>query len=136
MTSQAPPPPTGILHVALTATDAEASARWYGEVLGCRRVTTVDHQGGYGIVLATADERVWLVLHQHTRNDGSRFDEARTGLDHVCLQVDGRQALQAWAAWLDALGVDHDPVRFLEQFDMWVLVFRDPDGIPLELITY
>lgn len=131
-----PPPLAGILHVALTVTDAEASTAWYERVLRCRRVTTVEHEGGFGVVLATADERVWLVLHEHAANDGRRFDETRTGLDHVCFQVEGRPALETWATWLDALEVPFDPIRHLDQFGMWVLVFRDPDGIPLELITY
>ena len=136
MADHEPPPLAGILHVALTVTDGEASAAWYERVLRCRRVTTVHHEGGYGIVLTTPEERVWLVLHEHGGNDGQRFDETRTGLDHVCFQVDGRAAPAAWADWLDAQGVTYDPVRHLDQFGMWVLVLRDPDDIPLELITY
>lgn len=127
---------TSILHIALTVTEAEASAKWYERVLGLRRVMTVPHEGGFGIVMCTPDERVWTVLHHHDGNDGQPFSETRTGLDHVCFQVDGPSELEAWQHWLTEQGVKQEPITYLADFNMSALVFRDPDNIQLELITY
>ena len=62
------------------------------------------------------------------------FDERRTGLDHMSFAVAARADLDAWASWLDSLGVENsgvtdtdDPVPYS------VVVFRDPDNIQLEL---
>ena len=64
-----------------------------------------------------------------------RFDERRTGLDHMSFAVAGRADLQTWARWLDSLGVENsgvvdtgNPVPYS------VVVFRDLDHIQLELI--
>lgn len=135
MDAAAPPPFARIPHIALTVTDAPAAVAWYERVLGCRQVATVPHDGGYGVVLAAPGDRARLVLHHHDGSDGAAFDETRTGLDHVSLEVADVDALKLWADRLAALGVDHDPPRHLEQFGKWVVVLRDPDGIPLELIT-
>ena len=134
-------PPTapalhGIAHVALTVRDVESSQEWYERVLGLEHVITVPHVGGEGVVLADVDRRVWWALHRHDGQDGARFTERRTGLDHVGLLVDSTATLQAWVSWLGQLGVEHDGITDLPDFGMQALVFRDPDGIPLELVAY
>ncbi len=72
-------------------------------------------------------------LHAHASNPGEGFDETRTGLDHLSFLVPGRTELTAWAAHLDALGVEHEPV--VDAGYGSVLVFRDPGGIQLELFA-
>jgi LPS sulfotransferase NodH len=57
-------------------------------------------------------------------------------LDHLCFQVESYQQLTVWRDWLAAQGVEHTPITYLDQFDMSVLVFRDPDNLQLELVTY
>jgi glyoxylase I family protein len=131
-----PPSLASIVHVALTVADLDRSVRWYETVLGVEQVVTVPHEGGEGVVLATPDRAVWLALHRHDGNDGARFSEVRTGLDHVALLVSGPDELQRWATWFGACGVGHDGVRPLPDFGMAALVVRDPDGIPLELLAY
>jgi catechol 2,3-dioxygenase-like lactoylglutathione lyase family enzyme len=62
------------------------------------------------------------------------FDEARIGLDHLSLQVDSRQALEQAIATFDANGVSHGEIKDLgEGSGIYVLAFRDPDNIQLEL---
>ena len=53
----------------------------------------------------------------------------------MSVAVAGRADLDAWAGWLDGLGIENsgvvdtaDPVPYS------VVVFRDPDNIQLELI--
>lgn len=125
-----------IAHVALTVTDLARSQEWYERVLGLEHVVTVPHQGGEGIVMADPDRRVWWAVHRHEGQDGAAFSEKRTGLDHVGLLVDTPATLAAWAAWLEAQDVGHDGITDLPEFGMQALVFRDPDGIPLELLAY
>ena len=76
------------------------------------------------------DTGLFLGLHEHEHNDGRRFDETRTGLDHVSIAVPDRAALQAWQATLAAKGVTHSPIS--DQPWGSVVVFRDPDNIQLE----
>lgn len=134
------PAVTGYHHFAPTVSDVEASAQWYERVFGMTRVpVTFPHhggeKGGYAVVLAEPRSGIVLGLHHHDTNPGQLFDERRTGLDHMSFAVAGRADLDAWASWLDGLGVENsgvvdtgDPVPYS------VVVFRDPDNIQLELI--
>lgn len=132
---------SGVHHVSLTVTDLPASIEWYQRVFRTQRLdVTIPHYGreetGYSVLLPEPRTGLIFGLHTNTGNRGEPFDEARTGLDHVSFGVSGRAALEAWAAWLDELGVEHtglvdevDPIRYS------TVVFRDPDNIQLELIA-
>ncbi|BBY79497.1 VOC family protein [Mycolicibacterium pulveris] len=141
MTESAAPAITGIHHISITVTDLEASLAWYQRLLGADRLPVkFPHYGredtGYAELLV--DQRSGLVigLHTNTGNTGERFDEARTGLDHVGLNVASREDLQAWTAWLDELGIEHSGIRTEDTpFPFSTVVFRDPDNIQLELFT-
>jgi catechol 2,3-dioxygenase-like lactoylglutathione lyase family enzyme len=134
------PAVAGYHHFAPTVSDTEASARWYERVFGMTRVPVAfPHHGteseGYAVVLAEPRSGIVLGLHHHDANPGQSFDERRTGLDHMSFAVADRADLDAWARWLDSLGVENsgvvdtdDPVPYS------VVVFRDPDNIQLELI--
>jgi glyoxylase I family protein len=136
METEKAPPLHSIAHVALTVVDPARSQTWYEGVMGLEYVMTVPHEGGEGIVLADPDRRVWWAIHRHDGQDGERFSEKRTGLDHVGLLVDSTESLAAWSQWLDAHGVEHHGIADLPDFGMQALVFRDPDGTPLELLAY
>lgn len=62
-----------------------------------------------------------------------RFDEDRVGMDHVSFLVDGRDALDAAASTLDGLNVKHGGVKDIGAG--FILEFRDPDNIALELFA-
>jgi glyoxylase I family protein len=73
-------------------------------------------------------------LHHHQANPGQPFQESRTGLDHISFGVADRADLDAWARWLDELGVEHSGVIDTDNpLPYSVLVFRDPGNIQLEL---
>jgi len=134
------PAVTGYHHFAPTVSDVEASAQWYERVFGMTRVPVAfphhgGEKGGYAVVLTEPRSGIALGLHHHDGNPGQLFDERRTGLDHMSFAVSGRADLDAWASWLDSLGIENsgvvdtdDPVPYS------VVVFRDPDNIQLELI--
>jgi hypothetical protein len=57
----------------------------------------------------TADSRLGPGLragHASRGNPGQPFDESCTGLDHMSFGVAGRADLDAWACWLDSIGVE------------------------------
>ena len=128
----------GLHHIGLTVSDIEASEVWYTRVLGLTRAFVEPHHGGetgYAVVLHRPGSSLFLGLDKHHANQGERFDECRTGLDHVALHVADRSELDAWMEHFDTLGVEHSGIaEFSEPFPFAVLVFRDPDNIQLELI--
>jgi catechol 2,3-dioxygenase-like lactoylglutathione lyase family enzyme len=128
----------GLHHSGLTVTDIEASEAWYTRVLGLIRAFVEPHHGGgtgYAVVLHRPGSSLFLGLDKHEANLGERFDESRTGLDHVAFHVAERSQLDAWVEHFDRLGVRHSGItEFSQPFPFAVLVFRDPDNIQLELI--
>lgn len=139
-TTTGAPPLAGIHHVGLTVTDVDRSEAWYGKVLGWSRQFVEPHhessEEGYAVVLGHPDHGFNVGLDHHPGNDGGGFDPRRTGLDHLCFAVPDAAALEAWAAHLDAIGVEHSGIYPLEGMPISILTFDDPDGIQLELILY
>ncbi|MEV6072558.1 VOC family protein [Nocardia sp. NPDC052001] len=62
-----------------------------------------------------------------------RFDENRVGLDHLAFSVSSLAELKAAAAHLDACGVPHEDIKDIGV--SYILEFRDPDNIALELVA-
>ncbi len=127
----------GIHHIGLTVPDIEASEAWYVRVLGLTRAFVEPHNGGtgYAVVLHRPGSPLFLGLDKHEANQGERFDECRTGLDHVAFHVADRAELDAWVDHFDRQGVQHSGIaEFTEPFPFAVVVFLDPDNVQLELI--
>ena len=131
---------TGIHHFSPTVSDIEASAAWYGQVFSMIRVP-IDfahhdrEDTGYAVMLIEPNSGLGIGLHHHTANQGETFDEAHTGLDHIGFKVATHEALDAWVAKLDGLGIEHSGIRDItEPVPFSTLVFRDPDNIQLEFI--
>jgi len=64
---------------------------------------------------------------------GDAFDENRVGLDHLSFGVPSRDDLERAIALFDHNGVPHGPITGLGSFGIYVLPFRDPDNVQLEL---
>jgi glyoxylase I family protein len=134
------PAMTGVHHFSPTVCDVEASAAWYERVFGMTRlpVPFPHHEveeTGFAVLLVDPRSGLAIGLHHHRGNDGERFAEHRTGLDHMGFGVAERADLDAWVAWLDELGIEHTGVRDItEPVPFSTVVFRDPDNIQLELI--
>jgi glyoxylase I family protein len=126
----------GIHHLGFTVRDAEASAAWYVQVLGFRRVG--EHQapdGAFRKVFLRHDDlpaRLGLTEHRAGRKD--IFDETRIGLDHLSFGVTGRAELDAWVTRLQAARAGYSQVTRANSIrGAAVVVFRDPDNIQLEI---
>ncbi len=61
------------------------------------------------------------------------FNENRVGLDHVSLSVDNLQVLKEAAALFDQQGISHGEIEDMAGMGLYMLAFRDPDNIQLEL---
>jgi len=133
----AAPAVTGFHHFSPTVSDVEASAGWYEQVFGMNRLPIqFPHHGaeeeGYAVLLIDPRSGIVIGLHHHSGNPGQPFDESKTGLDHMSFAVPDRAVLDAWAGWLDKLGVEHSGVIDVDSPIAYsVVVFRDPDNIQL-----
>lgn len=121
-----------ISHLDLTVSDAEASARWYVDTLGLRRVRRADLENRIMIVLVHPATGLVIGLNEHHEQGAEIFDERRPGLDHVGFGVQDRSELDLWQERLAELGVEHSPVTDAPSGSGTALVFRDPDNIQLE----
>ncbi|ABK69081.1 MULTISPECIES: VOC family protein [Mycobacterium avium complex (MAC)] len=128
---------TSIAHVRLTVTDIERSRRFYESVFGWPVLLEVPDNAD-----ASTREQLSFLFGGVIYDLGGtllglrpvatdRFDEDRTGLDHIAFRLDSRDELDAAAAHLDELGVAHEPVKDIGP--AYILQFRDPDNIALEL---
>jgi len=127
----------GYHHVGLTVRDIDASEAWYAQTLGLVRafVEKHDNDTGYAVVMTRPGTSFFLGLDHHQDADQQPFNARRTGLDHLALAVSSADEVSAWAQHLDTLGIEHNPVLTLsEPMPISMILFRDPDGIAVELI--
>jgi glyoxylase I family protein len=128
-------------HVRLTVTDIGRSRAFYDEIFGLPVVMEVPE----GADEATRAQLSFLfggVLYavgnclfglRPGAPAGDRFDENRVGLDHVSFVVGSRAELESTAQVLDGRGVGHAEIKDIGPG--YILEFRDPDNIALELFA-
>lgn len=126
----------GFHHLTLNVQDVDRSEKWYAEVLGFERLAAFDTETFTRVLLRHPGSGAILGLNRHTAAVGGEpFDERRAGLDHVALGVPDRAALDAWVDRFDALGVLHSGVKPGTSPGSWLVTFRDPDGLQLEVFA-
>jgi glyoxylase I family protein len=126
-------------HVRLTVTDIARSREFYEKVFGWPVAIEMPADADaatreklaflYGGVLY----RVGTVLLGLRPVASDRFHEDRVGLDHLSFAAGSRSDLDAAVGVLDALDVPHEPVKDIGE--AYILQFRDPDNIALELFA-
>jgi glyoxylase I family protein len=137
------PVPTvaGFSHARVTVTDIARSRAFYDRVFGwdvayeapaddADQATKDALAFVYGGVIYSFGAGNVFGLRPVAPGDDA-FNEDRVGLDHLSFALSSLADLQAAAAALDELGVEHGGVKDLGALS--VLEFRDPDGIALEL---
>lgn len=128
-----------VAHIRLTVTDIDRSRTFYESVFGWPVAFEVPPNADDatreqlsflfgGVLYRVGDIMIGL---RPVATD--RFDEDRVGLDHLCLRIGSRAELDSAAALLDELGVTREPIK--EIGHGYILEFRDPDNIALELIA-
>ncbi|OBH14284.1 VOC family protein [Mycobacterium sp. E1747] len=128
---------SSIAHVRLTVTDIERSRQFYESVFGWPVLLEVPDNADeatrkqlsflFGGVIY--DLGGTLLGLRPVATD--RFHEDRAGLDHIAFRVATKDELDSAAAYLDELSIAHEPVKDIGP--SYILQFRDPDNIALEL---
>lgn len=118
-------------HMTLTVTDRDRARDFYTSLLGFQFLME------FGPKYLLGNGSVILALNESPdparaiRDD--RFDENRVGLDHVSFNVSSREALEQAAQLLDERGISRGEIKDLGDLGLYVMAFRDPDNIQLEL---
>jgi glyoxylase I family protein len=122
----------GVHHLRLTVSDVAQARAFYTEVLGFE----VEMELPPGVLLSNGQLLLGLGPAPDASADssGDRFDENRVGLDHLSFAVDSREHLDEAVRIFDEHDVPHGEVTDLgPDLGIYVLSFRDPDNIQLEL---
>jgi glyoxylase I family protein len=126
-----------IAHVRLTVTDIERSRQFYESVFGWQVLIELPESADAATQKALSflfggviyDLGGTLIGLRPVADD--QFHEDRCGLDHVAFRLANTDELDAAAAHLDDLGIEHEPIKDIGP--SYILEFRDPDNIALEL---
>lgn len=119
-------------HVTLTVTDVERSTAFYTSLLGFQMAMmfgprAILSNGQLVLALTPPPDPTQALIDD-------RFNENRVGLDHISLAVENRAVLETAAALFEAKGISHGEINDLgPDLAIYVLAFRDPDNIQLEL---
>lgn len=121
----------GIFAVKLPVSDLQRSRAWYERVFGFEAEMEFPDEddvvrGVAGRLPGVSDTALAL------REDPAAA-RGVAGFNLLNLAVADRAHVEAWAARLDELGVEHSPV--IEASIGWIIVLHDPDGIELHLYS-
>lgn len=122
---------TGYHHVALTVSDLDRSEAWYAALVDLELVLDEPGEVRRARVYRMAGTAELLGLVEHAANDRTDFSPTTTGLDHVAFSAATREALDAWVARLDELGIEHSGAIDIPMGA--ILNVKDPDGIALSV---
>lgn len=138
------PPPAldSTFHLVLVVEDAVRSAEWYGKVFGfvvVKRASpefdlrgSAEHGAGFSYTsIFHQQTRMFLGLAQPDAFVPAAFRPDRAGMHHFALHVRERADLDAWARYLDELGIPRSEP--MPEGPGLVIRFHDPDGIPVEV---
>lgn len=135
-----------IHHIRMTVTDVERSREFYTSVLGFQVAAQMPESIDDPLSAGLAKALMGGVVLQNgpvlfgLRAAGEdhiasadRFDEHRVGLDHLSFSVPSRSDMEEAARLLDERGVPRGEIVDLTSFGIYVMAFRDPDNLQLEL---
>ena len=126
-----------IAHVRLTVTDIGRSRQFYDSVFGWPVALAVPDDADeatraqLGFLFGGVIYNIGNALLGLRPVATDTFSEDRVGLDHLAFTVGSKADLDSAAAHLDDLSIAHEPVKDIGL--MYILEFRDPDNIALEL---
>ena len=121
-----------IHHLHLTVLDVDRSRAFYTDIVGFQFVMDLPSgvflsNGAVGLGLGPSPD-------PSRAPADDQFDEARIGLDHLSFSVTSRDELERARQLLDERGMPHGEITDLgDAFGLYILAFRDPDNIQLEL---
>jgi glyoxylase I family protein len=122
-----------IHHLTLTVTDLARAVEFYTTMLGFQKAMDLSPSR---VLLANGKSILALTEAPDPNRviPNDRFDENRVGLDHLSLIVSNRNKLEEAVQHFDKQGVPRGEIEDLgPDLGIYVLAFRDPDNIQLEL---
>ena len=122
----------GIHHVKIPVTDLNRSVAFYSQVFGF--TVGWEFPEADGVVRGVAGRVPGLGETMLSLRVNLVAAQGCAGFDPVSFAVTGQADIEAWAAHLDELGIEHSPV--IEASIGWLLVFSDPDGLQLHLYSW
>jgi catechol 2,3-dioxygenase-like lactoylglutathione lyase family enzyme len=129
MTSTGSPRLAGIFGVKFPVRDLAASRAWYEKVFGLELAFEFpDDDGVVRGVAYTAPGLGDTGVALRERPDIAGL----SGFDPVVFAIDDKAAAHAWAAHLDALGVEN---QIVEATIGWMVLLHDPDGLEIHLYS-
>lgn len=120
---------TGLHHVAILVDDLDEATDWYERVLDARRLSGIDHRDASGLFAVILEIPGMPGVLQLRRSDSVLPD----GYDPLTLEVSNGAALDAWAKFLDGLGVAHSGV--LQKRTGTAIEVPSPGGVTLRFYT-
>lgn len=130
---------SSINHIRLTVTDIERSRAFYEDLFAWPVAiempagTPAPEQARFAFLYGGVIYNLGHTLLGLRPVSADSFDEDRTGLDHLSLDVASRAELDAAVELLDVRGISHGGIKDIG--DGFILEFRDPDNIALELFA-
>lgn len=128
-----------INHIRLTVTDIARSREFYERLfhwpvaVEMPAGTKPEDESHYDFLYGGVIYNIGHCLLGLRPVSSDTFDENRTGLDHLSLRVGSRPELAAAVEFLNTQGIAHGDIKDIG--DGYILEFRDPDNIALELFA-
>ncbi|MFC7019761.1 MULTISPECIES: ring-cleaving dioxygenase [Haloarcula] len=129
-----PSPTPGIHHVTCIAGDPQRNMDFWAETLGLRlvkRSINQDDPGTYHFFFADAEGTPGTSMTFFPWESMRQGEVGSGQVSRTAFRVP-EGSLEFWEDRFDEFGVDYDDR--VERFDQVVLPFRDPDGLPVELV--
>lgn len=120
-------------HLTLTVTNLARAVDFYTGMLGFQKAMDLSPTR---VLLANGKTILALTEAPDPRQtiQDDRFNENRVGLDHLSLNVSNHDKLEEAVRFFDEYNVSHGEIEDLgPDLGIYVLAFRDPDNIQLEL---
>lgn len=117
----------GIHHIEITVTNLQRSKIFYSKLPGFKLVAEYPHF----VMFDTKEFKFGLTDH-NLNIKTNKFDEMNVGLDHVAFSVSTKKDLVNALSFFEIESIPHGEIKKLSN-GTFVLSFRDPDNIQLEL---
>ena len=117
-------------HIAIIASDWEKTREFYVEKLGFALIREAyrPQNGDYLRMIRQGDTTIEVFIKPQYPERVT--DPEAKGLRHLAFRVED---IESAAAWLNAMGIETEPIREDKVNGGRFTFFRDPDGLPLEI---
>lgn len=126
-----------IHHINLSVSNMKKSTDFYDKVMFALGFTRgIDESGEWGAVLGYKGDGMELEIIHEKDKEYAPFNRF-AGLNHIALQAKNREQVDELYKTAKELGAEitREPREYPEYTDTYyAFFFRDPDGIPLEVV--